>query len=233
MSKQNYKAVILIFASNDLNIYKNLRKIWKKYMYLDPSIKVFFVYGKTSEEDKIEDFDNNSDIYFPNIQESVNLQKTVEAMDKIHNEITYEYFIRTNLSTFWDFKKLHNRLIHLPKSNFYSGIKGFCSEIEFVSGTDIIITPDLVEAILKNKHLIDYNITDDVSLALLLNKNLKVPIINYPGRFDIISIHSINENERINQLIKESNQLEKIDHYRVKNEVADRENIDFYFINCY
>ena len=42
----HYRAVILILASNNNNIYKNCRAIWKKYMNRDPTIKVFFVYGK-------------------------------------------------------------------------------------------------------------------------------------------------------------------------------------------
>ena len=46
MDNKHYRAVILILASNNNTIYKNCRKIWKQYMNVDPTIKVFFVYGK-------------------------------------------------------------------------------------------------------------------------------------------------------------------------------------------
>ena len=46
----HYRAVILVLASNNNQIYKNFRKIWKAYMNIDSSIRVFFVYEQITEE---------------------------------------------------------------------------------------------------------------------------------------------------------------------------------------
>ena len=42
----HYRAVILVLASNNNQHYNNCRKIWKTYMMLDKTIRVFFIYGK-------------------------------------------------------------------------------------------------------------------------------------------------------------------------------------------
>jgi hypothetical protein len=95
----HYRAVILVLASNNNTIYKNCRKIWKTYMNLDQTIKVFFVYGKLVN-DSLEDYDPKSDILIDE-PENLLIKKTIEAMKVIQSKVTYDFFIRTNLSTFW------------------------------------------------------------------------------------------------------------------------------------
>jgi len=122
--KPHYRAIILILASNNNNIYKNCRKIWKAYMNVDPTIKVCFVYGKLPTNDILEDFDEKSDFIFSDIKEEdfpFIIEKTIRAMQLIDAKLSYDFFIRTNLSTFWDFKKLHLHLNDLPTKNCYSG----------------------------------------------------------------------------------------------------------------
>lgn len=103
----HYRAIILILASNNNIVDKNGRSIWKKYMNIDPSIKVFFVYGKLNNE--LVDYDPTCDLIYNDVNESypVFIHKTIKAMETIHTLFTYDFFIRTNLSTFWDFTPLH------------------------------------------------------------------------------------------------------------------------------
>ena len=56
----HYRAIILILASNNNIVDKNGRSTWKKYMNIDPSIKVFFVYGKLNNE--LVDYDPTCDL---------------------------------------------------------------------------------------------------------------------------------------------------------------------------
>ena len=117
----HYRAVVLILASNNNEIYRNCRKIWKKYMNVDPSIKVYFVYGKL--DDPLFDYDASSDLVFNDVKEHpyLNIEKTIKAMEYIDSHIEYDFFIRTNLSTFWNFYNLHLQLNDLPNENCYSG----------------------------------------------------------------------------------------------------------------
>jgi hypothetical protein len=99
--KKHYRAVILVLASNNTQIYRNGRKVWKAYMKVDPTIKVFFTYGKISSHEFLEDYDIGSDLIFDDIIESndISIKKTVDAMKVINQLCSYDFFIRTNIST--------------------------------------------------------------------------------------------------------------------------------------
>jgi len=92
---RHYRAVILVLASNNTQIYRNGRKVWKAYMKMDPTIKVFFTYGKISSYDFLEDYDMASDLIFEDIIESndISIKKTVEAMKVINKICTYDFLL--------------------------------------------------------------------------------------------------------------------------------------------
>jgi hypothetical protein len=227
--KKHYRAIILILASNNTPVYKNCRKIWKEYMNIDPSIKVFFVYENITEEEKLDDYDKESDIIFPDIPKSIFIKKTVEAMKLIHQSFTYDFFIRTNLSTFWDFKNLHLHLNELPTKNCYSGdgpLPGYNSNGFYLSGTDTIITPEMIDSIIKNEHLVDFQLAEDAAMGKYFHKFLGVPML--PNRICFFEdITSINELDKINTRIDNAITNNK-DHYRVKTLNGNREEIDMF-----
>ena len=225
----HYRAVLLVLASNNDEIYRNCRKVWKLYMNIDPTIKVYFVYGHLTEP--LNDYDNESDIVFNDIHESypVYINKTIEAMKVIHSKITYDYFIRTNLTTFWDFKQLHIHLNDLPTSNCYSGDGPLPSCIyhgEYLSGTDTIVTPEMIKSIIINEQLVDYNIVEDAAMGKYFHHYLGVPFL--PNRICFFEdITSIQELDKINNRIIDG-MNNKNDHYRVKTLYGDRETIDLF-----
>jgi hypothetical protein len=222
---KHYRACILILASNNNNIFKNCRKIWKAYMNIDPTIKVFFVYGCLSEP--LFDYDEDSDIVFNEIEECypVYIKKTIEAMKVINTRVTYDFFIRTNLTTFWDFKKLHVHLNELPISNCYSGdgpLPGYNSDGYYLSGTDTIVTPEMITAIISNTHLVDFNLVEDAAMGRFFNGVMGVPML--PNRICFFEdICSLNEVDKINNRINIAIDNNK-DHYRVKSLVNREEN---------
>ena len=235
ITKLHYRAVILVLASNNNPTYKNFRKIWKAYMNTDTSIKVFFVYGKLTEP--LEDYDQTSDLIFQNIEESypVRINKTIEAIKMIHANITYDYFVRTNLSTFWDLSKLHLHLNDLPLRNCYSGDGpldgiGYNSNGYYLSGVDTIVTPEMIHAIILNEHLVDFNLIEDAAMGKFFNGVLCAPML--PNRICFFEdIISVNEIGKIDTRINEAIQTNK-DHYRIKTLRGNREEIDF-FISKY
>lgn len=231
--KTHVRGIILVLASNESQIVKNARKVWKQYMNIDPELKVFFVYGELSSQ--LEDYDASSDLIFPDIKESypVYIKKTIEAMKLIHSKYTYDFFIRTNISTFWDFKKLHIHLNDLPKINCYSGdgpLPGYNSSGFYLSGTDTIVNYEMIESILQNTDKVNYTIVEDSAMGLYFNGVLKAPML--PNRIcffeDITSITNESKKQiedRITHAISSNR-----DHYRVKSQL-NREEIDAFIYN--
>ena len=222
----HYRAVMLVLASNNNQTYKNCRKVWKKYMNLDPTIKVYFVYGKLSEP--LEDKDENDFIY-PNLHGGypITIDRTVKAMKAIHSKVTYDFFIRTNMSTFWDFEKLHLHLNELPTDFCYSGdgpLPGYNKKGFYVSGTDAIVTPKMIEYMIHNQDLIDFEMVEDAAMGKFFHSLLGVPIL--PTRIyffeDVKSIHDPIK-RRIDTAKRENKH-----HYRVKTLSGDRERIDLH-----
>jgi hypothetical protein len=182
--KNKYKCIILVASSNIEEFYKEPRNIWKKYMNLNPDIKVFFVYGKnTSEGLQIE---NNIDLVY-DIEEkhksSGFLKKTLKAMEYINENYEYDYILRTNSTCFWDLNKLVYTLDELPKNNIYYGKKlDHEAATDFVSGSDYLLSKDVIKQLLDTQNDIDYNITewDDVTLGYHLTNTLNIPITPQP-----------------------------------------------------
>ena len=229
MEKKHYRAVMLVLASHNNTTFENCRNVWKSYMKLDNQIKVYFVYGNSGLE--LTDIDNDSDLIFENVHESypVLIEKTIEAMKIIDENISYDYFIRTNLSTFWDFQKLHLHLNDLPKTNCYSGdgpLPGYTPDGYYLSGTDTIVSKEMINEIINNTDKVDYNTIEDQAMGKFFNGVLGAPML--PNRIcffeDITSIDEIDKiNDRITNAI-----INNVDHYRVKTQSNNRDEIDMF-----
>jgi len=99
-------------------------------------------------------------------------------MNIIHSKITYDFFIRTNITTFWDFKKLHLHLECLPTKGCYSGDGPLqCGGIKYLSGSDTIVTPEMINSIIKNSHLVDYKLVEDAAMGKYFNGVLGVSML--------------------------------------------------------
>ena len=226
----HYRAVILVLASNNNPVYKNCRKIWKAYMNVDATIKVFFVYGTMTLDDALDDYDAESDILIDTPENyPVYIKKTIEAMKIIDTKTTYSYFIRTNLTTFWDFKNLQLHLNDLPETNCYSGdgpLPGYNSCGYYLSGTDTIVTPEMIKSIIANEHLVDFQLVEDAAMGKYFNGILNAPML--PNRICFFEdITSVNESDKIINRISCAI-AEKKDHYRVKAMHGNRVEIDLF-----
>ena len=173
--KKHYRCIVLVIASNENNIYKNARAVWKKYMNTNPSVKVLFVYGKLDNSLINQD---SSDIIFSDLKESLTsstiLIKTLRALTAIDKYFSYDYFIRTNISTFWNLNLIDTLLDKCPKDKCYAGGHDlspyYINNGEYIttpiySGVCIIITPDIVTLILDNISNINYKLPDDISIG--------------------------------------------------------------------
>ena len=162
----HYRAVILVIASHDTSYYHKARAVWKAYMNRFPSIKVYMLYGGVSLPDQDE-----SDLVYDDISESLVpgiLHKTLRAMQYVHETCTYDYLIRTNISTLWDLRHIEPLLLSCPTSRCYAGGHNL-HPMNIYSGVSIILTPDLVKECINQQHEFLIELPDDISIGLFMN----------------------------------------------------------------
>ena len=222
-----YRAIILVLSSNfpENNFYRN---VWKHYMLRDNRFKVLFIYGKSNSV--LTDYNEDYDIIAKNSDDGLGIGKVLEAFKIIEKRYNYDYLVRTNLTTFWDFDKLNSHLDSLPTHNCYSGDGpldgiGYNKNGYYLSGVDTIVTPEMITSINNNNDKVDIDREhEDQSMGLYFNGVCGALML--PNRIcffeDIISIHQTDMiKRRIDDAI-----LNSVDHYRVKNKNGNRQEND-------
>lgn len=234
-NKLHYKAIMLVIASYE-NIYCNIIETWKTYMNAVNNVKIYLLYNRNDLDEQMA-VDEEDGVIFYNCEESLIpgiFLKTIYAMEYCNKKYSYDYLIRTNLSSFYNIPKLINYLDERPKSNFVGGIHCVSFNIHFISGCGIIISYDLVKKILKSAledktiELIK-NYPDDVLLSCLLSLHIS------PSTFKEVPCLHVSEkltNEKIDVLSKDYFHFRNRNDYT--NRVLDSQNISLlakYFYN--
>ena len=97
-------------------------------------------------------------------------QKTILSLER--NLDRYDYYVRTNLSTFVITSKLEAFLLKRTRKLFYEGI--YCNTDNWVNGWGIILSNDAAKVLVqegrKRKYYIDHDIADDVLIGKILHK---------------------------------------------------------------
>tara|TARA_B100000767_G_scaffold110418_1_gene105701 strand:+ start:11192 stop:11953 length:762 start_codon:yes stop_codon:yes gene_type:complete len=176
-------AILIISDKNTKNnrwIYE--KEIWKKYMNKYKNIDCFFI--ECSDNNKI---NTNEKTINSKCKESLIpgiYQKTLHSLKQLKNK--YNYYIRTNLSTFVIFNNLLKQLKKIPNNKYiYTGIINIFSKIKYISGTCIILNNNTVNILLKygfHKKYYESKTHDDVVIGIVIK--------DYLG--DIINSHNIN-----------------------------------------
>ena len=113
------------------------------------------------------------------------LNKTIKAMDFVTNtlQLSYDFLIRTNITTVLNIPQLLKELAPLPRENICIGgnkmqLKWICPSYGvtdnryrdrwFIQGTSIIFSKDVCKNIVKNQNKIEKTIVDDISLFMYL-----------------------------------------------------------------
>lgn len=216
MEKKYYKAIILVLASDQTELLKEFKKVYEAYMNENEHITVFFTYG-----DGTSFIRQSYDLVYDDLKETVMTPwmttKVIRAMEYIDKNYDYDFLIRSNLSTFWDLDALIKRLETYPKEKFFTGRVG--GSKDFITGTSMVMTRDIVKNIIENKHLINvkydrwfaedklisYHITKHIGINFTPNKNIAI----FEGYTEY------NE-EKILGDIQKARDI-GIDNYRIKN----------------
>lgn len=155
-SQRKPKLLVLIIDSENLPVYKQLRKIWRSYMHYNPEqVESYFIRGNPNlsrshiiENDII--WSKTQESYIPGI-----LNKTILSLEAMIPRINdFDYILRTNLSSFYVFPRLLKVLNKSPRSRFIlSGgfVSPFDNSLKCPHGCGYIISRDLAELIIKNK----------------------------------------------------------------------------------
>ena len=114
------------------------------------------------------------------------LGKTLKSLEYlIQKGLVYDFIVRTNISTLINLDLLYKHLTNIPTENIYTG--GFILNLqwldpeagiidetlfgtEFLQGTCIILSWDIVNKLVNNLNKIRYDIIDDVSIAIFIKQ---------------------------------------------------------------
>lgn len=184
--------VLAIFDKTERN--DTLMKIHQSHLknnrfIQNNSIDVFFI---TFDETLCQDYKLEDNILLIKGKEDYMniLSKTIKALDYFINDQNknYDYLVRTNISSVFNFKLLYEYLNNMPRQNLYVGgifyYLGWLDEkfgitrktmkdyelfnIGFFQGTCIILSSDVFQFLLNRSHRLQYHIIDDVAIALLI-----------------------------------------------------------------
>lgn len=195
---------MLILASDDMPIYKDLQSIWRAYMKTSPHIDCYFYKSDPNLENnaKLE-----NDTLWIKLQENYDnvYEKTLRAFEFFADKFEqYDFIYRTNLSSFLVFDQYIKYCSTIPKTKFVSAVIGNYENFIFPSGSGFTMTPDIILELIKERP--QMTLVDDVSIGKwLCTKHIPIHPV---GRIDFI-------HDRTSLL--EHVPIQNIFHYRVKN----------------
>lgn len=209
----HYKFIFLIIDSFTHDAYNHNRKIMRKYMNTHSDIKAFFIYfNNTQTEDIVVENDTmtmkGADSFVPGV-----LEKSLCAMEYICRNYSFDYIIRSNMSSLWDYNHLLTHYESLPSTRCVSAYTGMHEGIEFPSGSGFILSRDVAELCVANKPDFDPSLPDDVSFGKFF-RNKQIPLLQ-GRRCDFITKYRFTP-EEIDNILSQNHY-----HYRIKYE-ADR-----------
>jgi hypothetical protein len=183
------RVLVVIISSYNNAVYRAHKEVWRLYMNSHPAIDSYFIEYHDTKHQVIEDntfYLRGRETYCPGIRD-----KTLDCFEYIvNNTPAYDFVVRTNLSSLWNFTALIDYIGTLPPVGVYNGIRGVVNGTPFVSGSGFILSMDVVTLLVKNRALVTTNILDDVDIAIALQK-LGVTI-TVGSRKDLGSITAVN-----------------------------------------
>jgi hypothetical protein len=188
--------ILCIFNETDRN--KELIQIQRNNFIKNDLMDYYFI---TYDKSLTREFKLMKDTLFIKGSEShLNiLDKTIKSLRYFTTNKNYDFIVRTNISTAFNYKLLYNYLNEIPRNNIYiggnlyklvwldprSGVtkentqKYSLNDLFFFQGTCIILSRDVVKFILDNSNNLKYDIVDDVSIGLFIKTYLPNAYLKY------------------------------------------------------
>lgn len=204
------KVIVCIIASDNMN-YTQFKQNWItniQYVKSDPMLKdsfdFFFLYSDDTQQNKVVLSENNSTLYtdfydgvaqssFGDVTHSILFRTIVffQSIIKSNPNTDGMYFLRTNISTAFDFKVMFQWLQNKPRNNFFAGsFNGLYYGIDTkMSGTNMVMTFDIIKYLVDNRFDLDLNMYEDEAISCMIIQNLDVILLNIK-RLDFIEIEA-------------------------------------------
>ena len=212
---KHYRAIILVIA-NTSPLYSKFMEYWRSYMHSFENVKSFFLINDPSLcEVEIQNDDCIVCPFEENLVPGI-FEKTIGGIKYVKHNFTFDFLIRTNLSSLYHIPRLLSFLDRLHPFQFAGADINYEHAVPFLSGAGMILSKDVCDILIKYENItsLSYNdIPDDVLISKILHLN-NVYLSKIP-RMNFIYNH-FDENGSI-----PDHQF----HFRIKN-VQDRENLD-------
>jgi len=179
------KLLILVIYSDGEN-YREMLQIQRSYLHEFDNVKTYFTMFREDQSEPI--LIENDFVYVKGKETYLGItQKTIDSLEYLFQQTNFDYVIRTNISTILNVPLLYQYCLTLPTSNVYtSGAKmnlqwldppaGIVDQTlwgtKYMSGTNIVMSSDVVKDMIAHKDKIRYDIVDDVTIGLYMTKYL-------------------------------------------------------------
>lgn len=180
------KIIVGILSSQD-ETYDAFKKVWlrniehwtqrkkNKHEIRAYDFEFYFIYG--GENEGIIQHEQYTDLYYAYPETLPNmLRKTLRFFEHINEKYVADdiLVLRTNLSTLFDFDSYTTWLRDVPRNLFFGGsiIDGFEGESTKFSGTNMIMSKDVMQFIIQYQDRFTYNYNEDIELSSMVMFNL-------------------------------------------------------------
>jgi len=218
-----YKFLFLIIDSDGETCYDGNRALLRSFMNSRADVKTFFV---RMNPDQTEPIRVVGDILFVKGVESFVpgvLEKTLAAMEFCLANISFDYLVRTNLSSFWDLRLLSNLYETLPRTRCVHAIVG-THGVPFPSGAGIVCSNDVVQRLVQSRPIFRREMPDDVAIGQVLQTE-GIPLC--PGdRYDYTDDMSTLTRADVVAVVETQRHY----HYRVKGPTRSHDNRVFQYL---
>ncbi len=174
--------VLMLVIYSPSPLYDAQRDFWRRYMNSSPHIACYFITFSDVAEIRLD----GDTLHLPGTESYEGItKKTLDALDYFLRRDSYDFIIRTNISSIWDYPKLLTYLQTLPTTNVYAGLPGGTrGQMSWVSGAGITLTPDVCKKLLDAREFaLGFNIIDDVDFGYTFER-IGVPI-TLGQRYDV------------------------------------------------
>lgn len=170
------RLIVLVIASDNLEIYAEHEKCWRSYSTSHPDVIVYFIRQREGIPKPYIDGDTIWSVGKEGTERV--FEKTIASFQMLPRP--YDYVVRTNLSSVWNFTKLIEFCNTLPKTNVFCGVLGNPG----ISGAGMIMTPDVVDKLVTHSNDIKRCMWDDIDFGKIsiLCGIPSIPAVRYQPR---------------------------------------------------
>lgn len=168
---QKAKLLVVVLAGGNRNVYHAQRAFWRMIRPRVAHLGVeIYLTGKSMEVSKPTVSASGDTIVFPGQDNyyPAPLEATIQCTEYVFkNKLRghdADYFLRTNMSTFWAFINLLSWIEAKPRQRFAAAVP-YQLEIRYPAGTGILMSMDVVHSLLQKQKTLRYELVDDVAFG--------------------------------------------------------------------